>query len=129
MALNRYELLERLGELLAAQEGTKPAASKLPANTSLDHRGVERLDTVHHSALVAKHSAPRLLLTVPEACAELRISRAQLYILTNKQHVIEMIHIGKLARIPRASLEAYVQQLREQQPPATRLALDRDLCA
>lgn len=54
-----------------------------------------------------------LLLTVAEACAELRVSRPQLYILANKQHVIEMMHIGKLCRIPRESLESYVASLRQ----------------
>jgi excisionase family DNA binding protein len=53
-----------------------------------------------------------LLLTVPEACTALRVSRAQLYVMANKQRVIEMVHIGKLCRIPRASIEAYVEQLR-----------------
>jgi len=129
MALNRYELLERLRELLATQEGAEPAGSKMSANASLDHCSVERLDLVHHPVLEAQPATQRMLLTVPEACAELRISRAQLYILTNKQHVIDMIHIGKLSRIPRASLEAYVEQLRQKQRTAPRLAFDRELCA
>lgn len=55
---------------------------------------------------------PSLLVTVPEACAMLRVSRAQLYVMANKLQVIEMVHIGKLARIPRVSLEAYVHSLR-----------------
>jgi excisionase family DNA binding protein len=56
---------------------------------------------------------PSLLLTVPEACAELRVSRPQLYIMANKQHVIEMVHIGRACRIPRSSLESYVDGLRQ----------------
>jgi excisionase family DNA binding protein len=56
---------------------------------------------------------PSLLLTVAEACADLRISRPQLYILANKQHVIEMVHIGRACRIPRASLESYFNSLRQ----------------
>jgi excisionase family DNA binding protein len=129
MASNRYELLERLRELLAGGDGTEPIPSETSATVSTGHRAIDWADGLQRSVALPQPSAPRMLLTVPEACAELRISRAQLYILTNKQHVIEMIHIGKLARIPRASLETYVQQLRQQQPPATRLALDRELCA
>jgi hypothetical protein len=59
-------------------------------------------------------------------CAEAEIS-PQLYILANKQHAIELVHIGKLARIPRASLEEYVQNLCHQR--ATGLAFDNELCA
>jgi excisionase family DNA binding protein len=129
MALNRYELLERLRGLLAAQDGTKPIPLVAPGTPSMANPAVDWADRVQHPVATAQASAPRLLLTVPEACAELRISRAQLYILANKQRVIEMVHIGKLARIPRTSLEAYVEQLRQQQQPATRLALDRGLCA
>ena len=65
-------------------------------------------------------SPPSLLLTVPEACEMLRVSRAQLYVMANKQHVIEMVHIGKLCRIPRGSVESYVEQLRSPAPQLTR---------
>jgi excisionase family DNA binding protein len=121
MAMNRYEVLERLSELLA-QEQTEPVRSHSPPRTP-DVRDLPA--TTRTTAVETKVSVPSLLLTVPEACAELRISRAQLYILTNKQKVIEMVHIGKLARVPRASLEEYVSSLRQQ----NRLASERELCA
>jgi excisionase family DNA binding protein len=71
----------------------------------------------------SQRQGPSLLMTVQEASMSLRISRAQLYILANKQHVIELVHIGRLARVPRASLEAYVASLsanagRESEPDA-----------
>jgi len=53
-----------------------------------------------------------MLLTIPEACTELRISRAQFYILADKQRAIETVHIGKLRRVPRQALEQYVDGLR-----------------
>jgi len=66
-------------------------------------------DPLHH---VNGRVVPSLLLTVPEACEALRVSRAQLYVMATKQHVIEMVHIGKLCRIPRASVQSYVDNLR-----------------
>jgi excisionase family DNA binding protein len=121
MAMNRYEVLERLSELLA-QEASEPIRSHSQARVP----DVSQLPaTVRPASVESKIPAPSLLLTVPEACGELRISRAQLYILVNKQHAIEMVHIGKLARIPRASLEDYVASLGKQ----NRLAFDRELCA
>ena len=56
-------------------------------------------------------SEKSLLLTVSQACSLLQVSRAQLYVMANKQHVIEFMHIGRLTRISRASLEAYVESL------------------
>lgn len=51
-----------------------------------------------------------LLLTVSDACRELAISRAHLYRLIERGE-IEAAHIGRLIRIPRRSLEAYVERL------------------
>jgi excisionase family DNA binding protein len=124
MTLNRYEVLERLGERVA-QGPLRAAASRrqtaLSDETSL-------APTIHNVPVEPKAVFRSLLLTIPEACAELRISRAHLYILANKQHAIELVHIGKLARVPRASLEDYVQSLR-QQCANPRLASDGELCA
>jgi excisionase family DNA binding protein len=125
MTLSRYEVLERLSDLLAEERPhilASATRSRLPDNIG------DLPASVRHVELQPKASAPSLLLTVAEACAELRISRAQLYILTNKQRAIEMVHIGKLARIPRVSLETYVQTLRSEatQPG---LASEHELCA
>jgi excisionase family DNA binding protein len=121
MAMNRYEVLERLSELLALERAEATRSDSLPRVADVTHLPA----TVRPATIETKHSAPSLLLTIPEACAELRVSRAQLYVLANKQHAIEMVHIGKLARIPRAALEGYVASLRQQ----NRLAFDTDLCA
>jgi Helix-turn-helix domain len=125
MALNRYEVLERLSERVA-QTPPGPAASQGQSVATSD--GASLASTMRNVPVEAKAVFPSLLLTVPEACVELRISRAQLYILANKQHAIELVHIGKLARVPRASLEDYVQNLRQQHATA-RLASDGELCA
>lgn len=87
---------------------------EMTASISVGHNGMDWPGPVHH---IDGRVVPSLLLTVPEACAELRVSRAQLYVMANKQHVIEMVHIGKLCRIPRASVESYVERLRYQASP------------
>ena len=46
---------------------------------------------------------PRLLATVQEACAELRIARTSIYKLIN-QNKIGVIKIGRRTLIPRAEL-------------------------
>lgn len=53
-----------------------------------------------------------MLLTVTDTCRELAISRAQLYRLIGRGE-IDATHIGRLIRIPRASLETYVARLIE----------------
>jgi predicted DNA-binding transcriptional regulator AlpA len=82
---------------------------------SVGRGGMDWPEPVHH---VNGYVVPSLLLTVPQACAALQVSRAQLYVMANKQHVIEMVHIGKLCRVPRASIENYVDNLRRQAPPS-----------
>jgi excisionase family DNA binding protein len=79
-----------------------------PLNTG--NGGADWPEPLHHVNGQLRQS---LLMTVPEACEALRVSRAQLYVMASKQHVIEMVHIGKLCRIPRASVEGYVEQLRQ----------------
>jgi excisionase family DNA binding protein len=76
---------------------------------AIGHDGTDWPEPVHH---VNCTTVPSLLLTVPEACEALRVSRAQLYVMPNKQHVIEMVHIGKLCRMPRASIQEYVDSVR-----------------
>jgi excisionase family DNA binding protein len=108
MAMNRVETLERLRQELALRGRPTPGPVASNCNTA----SWEDSDAgVIATALPAKptHS---MLMTVPEVCAELRISRAQFYILANKHKAIETIHIGKLCRIPRKALEEYVDGLR-----------------
>jgi excisionase family DNA binding protein len=61
---------------------------------------------------VSRPSRP-LLLTVPEAAATLRISRAQAYNLIARGE-LESVHIGASRRVPAAALSAFVEQLRGQ---------------
>lgn len=53
-----------------------------------------------------------LLLTVPEACQTVAVSRAHLYRLIERRE-IEAVHLGRLIRIPRSSIEAYVDRVIE----------------
>jgi excisionase family DNA binding protein len=102
----------------------------LPLNTlseemtgpmDIGHGGMDWPDPVHH---IDGRVVPSLLLTVPQACEALQVSRAQLYVMANKQHVIEMVHIGKLCRIPRSSIESYVERLRTVAMETNGFALD-----
>ncbi|MGH2442701.1 MAG: helix-turn-helix domain-containing protein [Chloroflexota bacterium] len=118
MALSRYEVLERLSDLLSE---SAPVRSHSPP-PSLEVSDLPATTRPVAAGTVA--TFPSLLLTIPEAAEQLRISRAQLYVLI-KQGTVETVHIGKLARIPRSALEQYVENLRGQ----TRSALDTELCA
>jgi excisionase family DNA binding protein len=60
------------------------------------------------------------LLTVPEVCVALKVSRSQVYILA-AQGSLEMVHIGRLCRIPIESVEAYVRDLRIKAQPVAGL--------
>ncbi len=51
-----------------------------------------------------------LLITVREASAALSISRSHFYQLVGKGE-IELVHIGRLARVRTTALEAYVASL------------------
>jgi excisionase family DNA binding protein len=108
MAMNRVETLERLRQELALRGETvvETAASQHDAASP-----VEPSADVNAACSGSKPTRS-LLLTVPEVCAELRISRAQFYILANKRNAIETVHIGKLCRVPRQALEQYVDSLR-----------------
>lgn len=57
--------------------------------------------------------ADTLLLTVDEAAAELRISRAQVYNLMADGH-LPYVKIGRLRRLRRATIEAYIEHLAQQ---------------
>ncbi len=51
------------------------------------------------------------LLDIPEACAALRIGRSTLYELA-KRGEIEVVHVGRRALVPAASVDAFVGRLR-----------------
>jgi len=105
MATTRLDTLERLRHEL---DPRSDVTSDLVRESSSANANPP--DDVTHRELPRPKGS--LLLTIPEACAELRISRAQFYILANKQGAIETVHIGKLRRVPRQALEQYVDGLR-----------------
>jgi excisionase family DNA binding protein len=108
MATNRVETLERLRQELALRGET------VVETTHSQRDAASAVDPSNEANAACSGSKPTrsLLLTVPEVCAELRISRAQFYILASKHRVIETVHIGKLCRVPRQALEQYVDTLR-----------------
>jgi len=55
----------------------------------------------------------QLLLTIPEAAARLGIGRSTVYELT-ATGALEVVHIGRCARIPAAALDDFVQRIRDQ---------------
>jgi excisionase family DNA binding protein len=54
----------------------------------------------------------QLLLTIPLAAQRLGVGRTTVYELTNAGE-LEVVHIGRCARIPVASLDAFVQHIRD----------------
>ena len=55
----------------------------------------------------------QLLLTIPQAAQRLGVGRTTVYELTNAGE-LEVVHIGRCARIPTASVDAFVERLRDQ---------------
>jgi excisionase family DNA binding protein len=55
----------------------------------------------------------RLLLTIPQLAHRLGVGRTTVYELTSAGK-LEVVHIGRCARIPVASLEAFVEGIRDQ---------------
>jgi excisionase family DNA binding protein len=53
------------------------------------------------------------MLTIPEACAKLRVSRWSLYRLI-KEEQIESVKIGRRRLIPADALAAFVKKIREE---------------
>lgn len=58
----------------------------------------------------------RSLLTVPQAAALLSIGRTMAYELIATGE-LEVVHIGRAARVPVAAIEDYVTRLREDRVP------------
>jgi excisionase family DNA binding protein len=54
-----------------------------------------------------------LLLTIPEAAHRLGVGRTTVYELTSAGE-LEVVHIGRCARIPTAALDAFVERIRDQ---------------
>jgi excisionase family DNA binding protein len=57
----------------------------------------------------------KLLLTISEAASALHIGRSKLYELIASGE-LEVVHIGRSVRVPRAAIEAFVEQLRSGRP-------------
>jgi len=54
-----------------------------------------------------------LLLTIPQAAHRLGVGRTTVYELTNAGE-LEVVHIGRCARVPAAALDAFVERIRDQ---------------
>lgn len=61
-------------------------------------------------------TAPRWLLSIPEACAGLGVGRSMLYEMISRGDV-EIVRIGRRALVPVSSLDAYVERLRASDDP------------
>ena len=57
----------------------------------------------------------KLLLTIPEASAALGVSRTTMYELLGARLGLEVVHIGRSARVTASSLRRYVETLAEVQ--------------
>jgi excisionase family DNA binding protein len=55
----------------------------------------------------------RLMLTIPQAAHRLGVGRTTVYELTNAEE-LELVHIRGCARIPAASVDDFVQRIRDQ---------------
>lgn len=55
-----------------------------------------------------QHQTADTLLTIPEACAALRVSRGFIYTL-QKRGALELVKFGRAARIRRSSIERLIQ--------------------
>lgn len=71
-------------------------------------------DELLHSAPQGAAERGKLLLTVPEAMAELSVSRWTIYELIRSGE-LESVTIGRCRRVPRTALDAFVsRRLREE---------------
>jgi excisionase family DNA binding protein len=73
--------------------------------------GVEPGHTSAQSASPPPASPAVLLLTIAEAAAQLRIGRSTAYELINSGQ-LEVVHIGRSARVPAEAVEQLVLRLR-----------------
>ena len=63
--------------------------------------------------MTANNDGQQLLLTIPQAAHRLGVGRTTVYELTNAGH-LEVAHIGRCARIPVASVDAFIERIRDQ---------------
>jgi excisionase family DNA binding protein len=66
--------------------------------------------------VTTRRGIPRLLLTVKQAGLILSVGRTTTYELINAGE-LQVVHIGRSARVPLHSIEAYVERLRGAQRP------------
>jgi excisionase family DNA binding protein len=67
----------------------------------------------HDSASTTANESERLMLTVPEVARRLGVGRTTVYELTNTDE-LELVHIRRCARIPAASVDDFVERIRDQ---------------
>ncbi len=63
--------------------------------------------------MTANDDGQQLLLTIPQAAQRLGVGRTTVYELTSAGE-LEVVHIGRCARIPTAALDAFVERIRDQ---------------
>ena len=67
----------------------------------------------HRDESTTFNESERLLLTIPQAANRLGVGRSTVYVLTATGE-LELVHIGRCARIPAASVEDFVRRVRDQ---------------
>lgn len=70
----------------------------------------------------------RLLLTIVEAAEVLGIGRSTMYELI-RTRAIEVVHVGRCARVPAAALDEFVERLRTSASPDARAEVAGTLAA
>ena len=74
-------------------------------------RDVFRSSRALFDSMTTNEDGRRLLLTIPEAAQRLGVGRTTVYELTARGE-LEVVHIGRAARIPATALDAFVARLR-----------------
>jgi excisionase family DNA binding protein len=63
--------------------------------------------------MTANNDGQQLLLTIPQVALRLGVGRTTVYELTNAGE-LEVVHIGRCARIPAAAVDTFVERIRDQ---------------
>jgi excisionase family DNA binding protein len=90
----------------------EPGAAEEDTMSSHRQRRTVRLPSQRSGS---QHPPEPALLTVPEAMAVLRVSRATIYALIRSRE-LRTVKIGRLRRVPRAAVADYVARLIEEVP-------------